>query len=569
MKHAEKIKTEATITFISGQVIAVPIDMLMPDPDQPRREFAQEKLAEFAADIKSRGIESPLIVRSDYVIKHGERRWRAAKLAGLDTVPCLLAAPASDDNPILQRELDQLTHNHHQEPLTPMEWARLLKRLVEVHKITVGQVPEMLEQRGIKMSRPYISNLMRLVELPDWAQEMINSGRLTAAHGKYLLPALRSEKVLKHIRAALAVPIDLWNGIKTVEELEEVVADAFQEHHVSLDDQPGDGPPLFETCDRGECPCFFKLSDARYCLNDAEFKRNQKTAIAPGKVKTPADKKAADPPKPKKIEPAKNGIVNLDKLHWADYKRLDSADFDIAVCTGCEYNKIAARGADKKTARATCFNVPEFEKKQREFQKSKGRRARAADYFDVWVTEQLLKRLTGNYDLQFQIICYMALGMPGSYSGSLDDERLQAEEDNDLGNLPALLARGKDAELPTEQIAAAGVRAFDRENLYHLARYVGVELLPTTYKIDAAYIDLFKKADMAALVGAYPALAKREDWKKAEKGKYFDMKAFCLSPDVVAAIGVPPELAHLYAKTEISVSRETDDDPDADGEVDP
>lgn len=564
MKNAAE--NTSAILFVADQVMHVPISMLVPDPDQPRREFDQEALAALAADIRARGVENPLIVRSDYVIKHGERRWRAAKLAGLQSLPCLLAPPAADERPDLERELDQVTNNHHQQQLKPMEWARFLRRLVEHHQLPVGQIPAFLEKRGVTMSRPYISNLMRLVELPEWAQAMMNSGRLTASHGKHLLPALRSEKVLKQLRADLERPADGWNSINTSEELEDAVADAFHQHHFCLDRKYGDDAPLFDAKECGEhCPCFFKLpgdANGRYCLNDAEFKRKQDAARgSKGKVKTPADK---DAPPAKKIEPAKNGIVNLDKLQYGHYRRLGSANFDIGVCKNCEHNKLAARGANKKNAEAYCFNVPEFEQKQRAFANARGRRARVADYFDGWVRAQLIQRLSGNYDLQFQIVVYMALGLPGSDSFNLQERQLEASEANALEDLPSLLARYKEGELPTEQIAVAGIHALDRENLYHLARYAGVVLLPTTYRIDAAYLDLCKKSDIASLVNGLSTLPEPERWDKAAKGKLTDMKAFCLLPDVVDAIGVPPELAHLYANMENPGKRAPDDDYDYD-----
>lgn len=181
-------------------VTQVPVGMLCRDPDQPRAEISADSLTAMAADIAARGIELPIVVRSDFVIKDGERRWRAAQLAQLATVPCILAGPMTEKNNAVQWRLDQVADNHHREPLNALDWARVLRELVDVHQMAVKDIPNLLKARGIEMSRPYISNLIRLNELPDWAKALIASGVLPAGAGKYVLMTAGHAPAIANLR---------------------------------------------------------------------------------------------------------------------------------------------------------------------------------------------------------------------------------------------------------------------------------------------------------------------------------------------------------------------------------
>jgi len=170
----------------TAQVLFVPIDEIAPCPWQPRTHFDQERLSELAAAIRSQGIIEPLIVRfynstdpghEQYELIAGERRLRAARLAGLEKVPALL------------RDLDNrgalemaLVENLAREDLNAVEEGRALARL---HK-EFGQSHDDIAAR-IGKSRPYVSNSIRLLELPDAVLEMIEQGKLTAGQARPLL----------------------------------------------------------------------------------------------------------------------------------------------------------------------------------------------------------------------------------------------------------------------------------------------------------------------------------------------------------------------------------------------
>lgn len=204
----------------------VQLSQLQPDPDQPRRGFSQEELQQLADNIKARGILQPLVVRQEadqIIIKMGERRYRAALLAGLETVPCILDGHNGQDT--VDRGLDQVAENEQRAPLNPMELATFLVRLRERDKLSVTELAKALEKHGMKhVSRPVISNLMRLVELPEWAQEKIRTGTWTASHGKYLLQAVDQPEVMEKVREYIKDE-ENWKGQHTTDELDDIVKD--------------------------------------------------------------------------------------------------------------------------------------------------------------------------------------------------------------------------------------------------------------------------------------------------------------------------------------------------------
>jgi ParB/RepB/Spo0J family partition protein len=136
---------------------AVTLSCVRPNPQQPRRHFDQQALAELAASIKARGLLQPIIVKRDgngYLLMAGERRWRAAHLAGLESVPALIR----DDDPL---EI-AMVENLQRQDLTPLEEAEGLGQLIDQFGYTHEALAEMLGK-----SRPYVSNTLTLRRLPD------------------------------------------------------------------------------------------------------------------------------------------------------------------------------------------------------------------------------------------------------------------------------------------------------------------------------------------------------------------------------------------------------------------
>ena len=159
----------------------VPLDLVRPNPRQPRRSFTEEGLAELAQSIRSRGLLQPIVVRplagGEYELVAGERRLRAARIAELQSIPAVVR-PAED-----WERLDlALAENMAREDLNPVEEARACAMLVEDLGLTKGEVG-----RRVGRSRVAISNLIRLLELPDEVLELIEGGQLSEGHGRALL----------------------------------------------------------------------------------------------------------------------------------------------------------------------------------------------------------------------------------------------------------------------------------------------------------------------------------------------------------------------------------------------
>ena len=161
----------------------LPVELIGPNPQQPRRIFEEESLVALAASLKDRGVLQPVLVRpvpgGTYELIAGERRWRAAQLAGLDTVPAMIRP--HDDAESLELALIE---NMAREDLNPLEAARAIAALVEELGLTREEVG-----RRVGRSRVAVSNLLRLLELPDDALALIADGALSEGHGRALLMA--------------------------------------------------------------------------------------------------------------------------------------------------------------------------------------------------------------------------------------------------------------------------------------------------------------------------------------------------------------------------------------------
>jgi len=158
----------------------LPVDRIQPGKFQPRQVFDEERLAELTASIKSQGLIQPIVVRAigaaRYEIIAGERRWRAAKLAGLSEIPVVLRE--APDSAVVAMSLIE---NIQREDLTPLEEAHALRRLIAEFKHTHQQVAD-----AIGRSRASVSNLLRLLDLPDEIKRLLDEHRLDMGHARAL-----------------------------------------------------------------------------------------------------------------------------------------------------------------------------------------------------------------------------------------------------------------------------------------------------------------------------------------------------------------------------------------------
>src|SRR5690606_30519281 len=172
--------TDGEVAVDEGELRELPIDSLHAGRYQPRHNFAPEALEELAQSIRAQGLIQPIIVRphqGGYEIIAGERRWRAARLAGLEQVPCLVREV--DDRATVAMALIE---NIQREDLNPLEEAEALRRLIDEFDLTHQETAE-----AVGRSRAAVSNLLRLLELPRAIRDLLEQQRLDMGHARALL----------------------------------------------------------------------------------------------------------------------------------------------------------------------------------------------------------------------------------------------------------------------------------------------------------------------------------------------------------------------------------------------
>ncbi|MFZ0098448.1 MAG: ParB/RepB/Spo0J family partition protein [Gemmobacter sp.] len=194
----------ADINIAPGQVEAsgptarrpdmLPVDQIRPNPDQPRRSFVEEDLADLAESIKAKGILQPLIVRpsqgqAGYEIVAGERRWRAAQLAKIHEVPVLIRDLS--DTEVLEIAIIE---NIQRADLNPIEEAQAFRQLMD----RFGHTQEKLAD-ALSKSRSYIANLLRLLNLPEDVRGHVISGKLSAGHARALITTSDPSKLAREV----------------------------------------------------------------------------------------------------------------------------------------------------------------------------------------------------------------------------------------------------------------------------------------------------------------------------------------------------------------------------------
>ncbi len=185
----------------------IPVDDIVPNPDQPRAHFDEQSLVELAASIAEVGVLQPILVHridDGYELIAGERRWRAARRAGLATIPAIIRTADS-----LERVEHALVENLHRQDLTPLEEAAAYQQLLDDFDLTHEQL-----SGRIGKSRSAISNTIRLLGLPPGVQHLLADGQLSAGHARALLGT--PDRALQERLAREAVA-DGWS-VRAVEQ---------------------------------------------------------------------------------------------------------------------------------------------------------------------------------------------------------------------------------------------------------------------------------------------------------------------------------------------------------------
>ena len=195
----------------NSSILDIGIDNIEPNKNQPRHNFFEDSLYELSESIKQFGVIQPITVRKidgedRYEIIAGERRFRAARMAGLTTVPAIVNTNIDDNSSLAMA----LIENIHRENLSPVEQALTFKQLLEEFKLTHDEL-----SKQVGKSRAFITNTLRILNLPLSIQKLIDEGKVTAGHAKVLASLKKAEDQLQIAEAI--VKNDL--SVREVEKL--------------------------------------------------------------------------------------------------------------------------------------------------------------------------------------------------------------------------------------------------------------------------------------------------------------------------------------------------------------
>lgn len=165
----------------TGRVMDISIDEISPNPWQPRRDFDEESLNALASSIRENGLIQPVVVRKKkdgtYELAAGERRWRAAKMAGLTVIPAI--SKEYDDRSMAEMAL---VENLQRKDLNPVDEGMAYRKLMDEYGLTQENI-----SNKVGKSRPYVANMVRLLDLPEEVKDFLSKGQLTAGQARPLL----------------------------------------------------------------------------------------------------------------------------------------------------------------------------------------------------------------------------------------------------------------------------------------------------------------------------------------------------------------------------------------------
>lgn len=191
------------------KIYSVPLDKLAPNPDQPRKIFNEESLIELAGSIRANGIIQPLVVKKsgeEYIIIAGERRFRAAKMAGLNEVPVII----KEYDDAKTREIS-LIENLQREDLNAMEESEAIRELMEMYDLTQEEVAQKLGK-----ARPSIANTLRLLNLTNEVKEYVRRDKLSAGHARALLAITNPQEQVEMAKKAI---LEGWSVRETEKQV--------------------------------------------------------------------------------------------------------------------------------------------------------------------------------------------------------------------------------------------------------------------------------------------------------------------------------------------------------------
>jgi ParB family chromosome partitioning protein len=440
-------------TILAGVVTPVEIKSLKPDPGQPRKAFDEASLLALADNIRERGVQQPLLVRSlgagGLQIVDGERRWRAAKLAKIKSVPVLLV----DVGELDQLRLDQVSVNQLREQLKPMELARVLRGLRDAGK-TTNDIAATLAKQGLPAMKPAaINELAELTALPDWAQAMVNAEQLETAHAAMLLPILNRKGVEKPLQKALADQIGYSGKLERWDVGSCITTALAKAGGVSLTSTESYSPkPIvhfaFKTRCKG-CEHLQRFGDSAFCMSRKTFEEHNQEAKDAGLL-------------PGGRRPQKKVATTADSE---------------------EAQEAAAEKAEQRERSLT---------------------EKARDYLHRRLCVALIEELPKRPPLQLVLAVWRALKNPGS-RGTRGAHPIDAPIPAHYASLEQLAGEKSPWQIETATLDAALniVNELPWRETHALARLLWGDDLFAVWTIDREFLDLFRKAELVHLAGVH------------------------------------------------------------------
>lgn len=433
----------------------VPIGAVHADPDQPRKSFGEDALLALADNIRARGIQQPLLVRkvggsAVLMIVDGERRWRAAKVAGLKSVPALLVDDGTYEEG--QLRLDQVSVNQLREQLKPMDLARVLRGLRDAGK-TTNDIAATLAKQGLPAMKPAaIEQVTILTDLPDWLQGMVNAEEIEPGPAAELAPLLTVPAVEKGLRKRLPQKAGYTGSIER-RNVQWEVAQVLKEVFVDLtrvDSWSGRPAELvhfkWKVRCKG-CEHLQRWGDGAFCRNRKQFEEHNQEAKDAGLL--PGGKR---PEKPKAVQ-------------------------------GKTAEKEAAAKAEQRD-------------------RSLGEKAR--DYLHERLCVALLQEIDKQPQLQGVLVLWRALKCPGS-RGTRGANSIDAQIPAEYSSLEQLAGEFTPGQLDSARLNAALniINELPWREVHALARLIWGNDLHTVWNLDRQFLDLFRKAELVHLAGVH------------------------------------------------------------------
>lgn len=354
-----------------GIVYQIPVEALTPDPMQPRKHIDQDALASFAADISARGVLMPISAWDTLEglrIKSGERRWRAAQLAGLQTVPVLI----EDRPPDLDSRFDQVAENTQREGLSEADQLRFLGHLKE-EGATVNDLAAAMAKRGIELGPKDIAKRLEVLRLPESIIKLLDDGVVPEVLAPLAdlvdVPGFRWDEVAGDLGDAID-----WRGSLHISEVKNTAKNELRDLFVSLtetDSYLREKAVPFSWKNRcKKCEHLLKFEGAVLCMNAKLYAEHAAEARAAGldfggqpiakpKTDAPADGLPLAPPAPEQSQNWQARVTHY--LHERERQALDVVDwFDVRFSNVvAALNAWAADGSPGHWGRR--HNDPEFD----------------------------------------------------------------------------------------------------------------------------------------------------------------------------------------------------------------